>query len=81
MDLGNGPKSAGGDVEERLDLAEELNQHREIAIGPTARGSNDPIDDFALQHQHHLPEEMPIGQEVLQDGGRDVVGEVGDHPD
>ena len=81
MDLGDGPKSTGGDVEERLDLAEELDQHREITVGTTARWGNDAIDDLALQHQHHLPEEVTVGQEVLQNRGRNVVREIGDHPD
>ena len=64
--------------EKRLSLAVSLDHDAEAAIILVTGRRAYPVDDFFLQHEVHVADQVPEIEQVKQDGGRDVVGQVAD---
>ena len=43
-----------------------------------ARGGGDAIGNLSLEHEVHVPDVLGLGQEMEEERGGDVVGEVSD---
>ena len=78
--LGGGREGAAVDGERDPRLAPPLRGNRKPAIMLVAGARDDPLGDFALEHQgQRAPPRRPRpGQPAQQQGGADIVGQVGD---
>jgi hypothetical protein len=80
VDVGRWVEGAGRQREEVRDLGVELGEGREWAVVADAGCGGDAVGDFALHHQDGAAEQALAGggEEVEEDVGGDVVGEVAD---
>ena len=80
VDVGRRREGAGREREEVLDVRVDLREGGERAVVADAGRGGDAVGDLALHHEHGAAEEAGArgGEEVEQDVGGDVVGEVAD---
>src|SRR6185436_8545472 len=50
------------------------------AVGGGPGGGGQPLPDFALHHDHQVADGRGLGQHLEDQGGGDVVGQVGHQP-
>lgn len=78
LDVGRRTEVVPAHVHDVVDLGVQL--HVRGQAGPE-RGTglrDQPHREFALEHQYGHPEERSVGEEAEDEGGRDLVGRVGD---
>ena len=78
VDLGRRREGAGRQGKEQLDRAVELHGRAEHAIVAGAGCGGDALGDFALHHQDGAIDGGVVRDEVEQDVGGDVVGQIAD---
>ena len=57
-----------------------LGKHREAAIVLCSRDGHKPVDDFLLEHQHHVGDVARRVEPANEQGGRHIVRQIGDDP-
>ena len=78
MDVRWGREGARGEGEERIDAGVELGGGGEETVVADAGRGGDAVGDFALHHEDGATEVGGGAEEVEEDVGGDVVGEVAD---
>ena len=78
---GGGSNACGRDVEQGLDRVAPLQHHRQSPVVLVAGHGRHAVDDFLLQHEVLVLDEVARVEQVEQDRRRDVVGQVADDPE
>ena len=81
LDLGRRGESPRGQAHDHLRPSQRLGQDGEPPIGLRAAGGGDPVRHLLLEHQGHGGGLERSCEPVDEQGGGDVIGEVGDDPD
>ena len=68
------------DLEQLLDPGVGREHHREPAVGVAVGRRGHPVDDLLLQHERHVADGVAALEQMEQQRGRDVVGQVADEP-
>jgi len=78
VDVGSWPKNARGQNSQDFAIALRLHPDRKGAVVFAGRWSDDPFAEFLLDRHDHAFDEGSFVQQIADDRGRDVVGEVRD---
>ena len=78
MDLRRRIESAWSHIEERLYGTMILDHHAQPAIVGGIGRRSQPVADLFLEHKDHLFKAMDLGQEMKQQRGGDVIGQITD---
>ena len=78
LDLGRRGKGAGSDRKEIFDIVPCLKQDGKDSIGFRPGLFRDPFGDFFLDHADHLRDPVLVVEDLEENLGRDVIGEIAD---
>ena len=77
--LGRRGEGGGRQVHDDPRLGDGLGDDRQTAVGVVVGVGDDPLGDLLLEHQGQAGGPPGPGQPLDEQGGADIVGQVGDH--